>query len=164
MALKEFNIAWNTTAPGGVEPTAGDQWKIYLDQDLFTADVSNFLIASYVSTIEPSDCEECEGVTTYRVSYDDSQLPTGRTDLRSCDVQDVQQYTCEDMLVAANNQKLFQEANNVILKEAFAALPNSAFTDTFETALMVTAGFWRISFNNQRYWVRTAGDEPIELF
>lgn len=164
MATQTFSVSWRGSAPpGGILPTIGDEWKIYLDQSLFTADVSKPIIGTYNATLPQDDCEECKDITIYQISYDDSDLPTGRTDLTSCDVQDLQPYTEADKTAEANRLRIFAESRNDLLKEAIAAIPQDQFNLVFSTAQMTQAGFYRLNSGN-RYWVRTTGETPIELF
>ena len=166
MALVQFNIGWNyPDPPGGAgnDPVAGDKWKIFLDPDLFSSDVSVPIIGEYVETLPADSCNECAGIVTYRVEVDDSAFPTGRTQLTACDVQSVECYTCEDQLISERNLKLFAQAEVDTFKAVIATLPDSLFTETFNTSQMTTAGFWSL-FSGDRYWVANNGDQPFPLF
>jgi len=70
----------------------GDQVRLYLDQE-YNSNFPEFVVGVIQNPIQ-SRC----GMTTYRISYDDSDLPEGIEALRPCDVINVVITSCCDVL------------------------------------------------------------------
>lgn len=77
----------------------GEQWKIFLNQEYFTQDVSKFIVAEYVSELDASEFSSCKDtIRVFELKIDRINIPDLKPTISPCDVSDAELYSERDRL------------------------------------------------------------------
>lgn len=83
----QVTVQWNGTPPCGASspPYAGEEYRLYLNQELFTSDVTGGITGTFVSEGPGGPGYE----KTYVFEIDESDIPDGVSELASCHIVDI---------------------------------------------------------------------------
>lgn len=100
MSDVNFRVHWNfTEPPEGTTLTEGEQWKIYLNQEFFTEDVSKFIVAEYVRELNSSEYSSCKDtIRVFELKIARVNIPDLKPTISPCDIADAGLYSDLDIV------------------------------------------------------------------